>query len=539
VVAFVIWIILALASAFAQVSAKQEPPSTDTPDEADEITVDGCLYGGQGNFELVNADDAFTLRGDLSALKKYVGDEVKVRGKQEGSNRPLSLVVSAVTLVFKAPQVRLSKTITDPTNWIFQTNESYGVKFALPALPKNSVGGGSVFPNFASETGTITLASVPIPEEIYAGSGFAGGNYLLSANSEINNRESCEKFGASDPRFLSYSTANGTRYTKLTVGDAAMGTSYEELYFHTFQNDMCYEIAFSFGEVNTANQDFGCRVPRHGVTDEVLEEFMKRISYLPPKVVSSPKPSNAVPKVTSFTVSSAIVNGVNDRGVAEFTWTTQGADYVELSYRCSTFGLGVVIAEQGGAGGQNCENDPKPIIPQTQQLNHPPNSELEVSLANFHHDDPISIVVTITPFSHGVAYPTGRKSITIRVAPYNPFPKGIPSSTANITLTYSGGPKDSYQQGASLTLTWTDTLSPDPCVNLLLARDTGRGLQYVGRVSQQCLRPAAAGTYTWTIPGRYSGSGFRVYAAAPGQRSSGLGPVFSIVKTGPQDRQKQ
>jgi hypothetical protein len=127
--AFVTWIALASAPAFAQVSANQET-SPATRDKVNEITVDGCLYGAQGNFELVNGDDAFSLRGDTSTLKKYLGDEVMVRGKQEGSRPPLSLVVSGVTLIFKAPQVKLGKAIADPTNWHFQTNESYGVKFA-------------------------------------------------------------------------------------------------------------------------------------------------------------------------------------------------------------------------------------------------------------------------------------------------------------------------------------------------------------------------------------------------------------------------
>jgi len=103
------------------------------------------------------------LRGDLSALQKYAGDEVKVRGRQEGSDRPLSLIVSGVTEVFKAPQIKLSKMITDPSNWHFQANELYGVKFALPTFPENSVGGQTIFPNFVAETGTITLASLPIP----------------------------------------------------------------------------------------------------------------------------------------------------------------------------------------------------------------------------------------------------------------------------------------------------------------------------------------------------------------------------------------
>jgi hypothetical protein len=303
---------------------------------------------------------------------------------------------------------------------------------------------------------------------------------------------------------------------------------------------MCYEVAFSFGETNTANQDFGCRVPRHGDTDIVLEEFMRRISYLPSKVASRPKHSNAAPKVTSFTASSTIVNASTDRSTLQFSWTTEDADYVEFSYHCSAYGLGVVILEQGGSGGRNCENDPKPITQQTEQVNHPPNSDVEMTFSNSHDEDPISIVVRMTPFSHGRAYSAASRTITIRVDPYNPYPKGIPTSTGNITIRYAGSPQDSYKQGSSLIVNWTDTLSRDPCVNLLLAKDGGNGLQYIGRVSQECLRPAAAGTYTWTIPARYSGNGFRVYAAAPGQNSSALGPVFSIriVKTKPQDHLK-
>jgi hypothetical protein len=531
-----ILLFLAPAFAFAQTAASQKTRSTQG--EADEVTVDGCLYGGQGNFSLVNADDSFELRGDLSALNQFLGDEVQVRGVQEGSDHRPSVIVSGVALAFKAPQVESSKTISDPENWRFQTNKLYGIRFALPAVPENATGGGNVFPNFVAETGTIPLGGLPIPREIYPGTGFVGGNFLLSVNPEIPNRESCENFGSSEPRFVSHSTFGATRYEKLTVGDAAMSTSYEELYFHTFQNGVCYEVAFSFGEANTTSQDFGCRVGRHGDTDVVVKEFMRRISYLQPATVHLRENPSVTPEVTSFTAASAVVNGANDRGVAELSWTTEGADYIELSYHCSIFGLGVAISEQGGAGGRNCENDPKPVTRQTQQLNHPPNSEVEVGLANFDHDDPISIDITITPFSHGAGYPSARKSITIRVAPFNPFPKGIPSSTASITLAYSGGPKDSYKQAASLNLTWTDTLSRDSCVNLLLVQDKGDGLAYVGRISKECVQPASAGSYTWTIPARYSGDGFRVYAVAPGKQSSALGPVFSIVKAEPQDHAK-
>jgi hypothetical protein len=530
-----ILLFFAPAFAFAQTGAGQIIFSTH--EEAGEVTVDGCLYGRHGNFNLVTPDVTFELRGDLSALNKYLGDEVQLRGKQESSDQRLSIIVSGVTLDSKAPLVELSKTISDPGNWHFLTNKLYGIRFALPTVPENTAGGAGPFPNFVMETGTIPLGGLPIPGAIYPGTGFAGGNFLLLVNPEINNRQSCEKFGTSEPRFLSHATWGGVRYTKLTVGDAGMGTSYEELYFHTFQNGMCYEVAFSLGETNTANQDFGCRVPRHGDTGIVLEQFMRRISYLPSKAASMPKHSNAAPKVTSFTALSTIVNASTDRSTLQFSWTTEDADYVEFSYDCAAYGLGPVILEQGGSGGRNCKNDPNPITQQTEQVNHPPNSNVEVTFGNSHNEDPISIVVRMTPFSHGREYSAASKTITIKVDPYNPYPKGIPRSTANITIRYAGSPKDSYEQGSSLIVNWTDTLSRDPCVNLLLAKDSGSGLQYVGRVSPKCLEPAAAGTYTWTIPARYSGSGFRIYADAPGQESSALGPVFSIgiVMTKPQD----
>lgn len=417
-VAWMILLFLAPRSVLAQSDANQVTNSGKTPGTAEEITVDGCLYGGQGNFNLVNADDYFELRGDLSALNKYIGDEVQVRGKLERSDRGPSILVSGATLAFKAPQVQLSRIISDPGNWHFQTTKLYGVRFALAAIPENATGGGYVSANFVSETGTVTLGALPIPEEIYPGTNFVGGNFLLSVNPEIQNRESCEKFGASEPRFLSHSTFGGMRYTKLTAGDAGLGTSYEELYFHTFQNGMCYEVAFSFGEYDTSNQDLGCRVGRPGDTNVVVEEFMRRISYLPSK--AAPTAKHAAPKVISFTASSTIVDASIGRRTLQFSWTSKDTDYIELSYQCSAYGSDLIIQEDGGSGGRNCENDPKPIEAQTEQLNHPPNSDIEVTFGNFHHQDPISIDVRVTPFSHGKAYSAGSKTIAIRVDPDPP-----------------------------------------------------------------------------------------------------------------------
>jgi hypothetical protein len=527
-----------LAPALPQTGNEPVSSSNQTADKSEKVTVDGCLYGGPTGYELVNADNSYSLKGQTSELQKYVGEEIAVDVvKKEGADYVYSLTISGVKEVFKAPQIKLSKTITDPANWHAQVNQLYGIKFALPTFSENNSGGQGVFRNFVAETGTA-LASLPIPAEIYPGTNFVGGSFLLSVNPQITNRESCEKFGTSEPRFLSHAAFGETQYVKLTSGDAGMGTSYEELYFHTFQNGLCYEAAFSFGEYNTANQDLGCRVPEAGDTDKVLEEFMRRISYSPPTAVSLPKNPDAVPKVTSFTVSSANVNGVTDRGAIQFSWTTEDADYVEFSYHCSAFGLGVVILEEGGTAG-NCENNPKPIMSQTQQVNHPPNSAIEVSFGNSDHDDPISIVVTITPFSHGKAYPPASRSLTISVAPHNPFPEGLPVATANLTLTYSGGAKTAYLQGSSLIINWKNTLHRDACFGLYLVQDKADGSRYIAQIVYKCGSPADSGSYTWTLPDRYSGAGFRVLAQTSGRQSSAFGPPFGIAKNEPESREKK
>jgi len=516
----------------AQTANKCAAPSNDAELGSKETTLDGCLYGGPDEFELIDPDNVYSLRGQASILRKHVGEEVSVQGIQrEERDHVYSLDVTSVKQVFKAPQPQLSESIANASNWHIQLDKKYGVKFALPRFPSSATTDGEgLLPNFVAKPGTVTIAGLGIPREIYPTSNFIGGAFLLSVNPQITNRESCEKFGTSDPRFLSYATIAGVRYAEMTEGDAAMGSSHELQYFHTFQHGLCFEAALSMGVYNPANQDFGCRVPMVSDTTRVVEEFTRRISYFRSTETISTSHPNQIPQVTLFTAPSKVADDARNNSSIVFSWATENADYVELSYDCSVVGLGVVILE-GEAGSRNCQNDSKPIVADLREFTHSPNSSAEISFGNSHHDDPISIVVTITPFSHGVAYPTASRSLTISVNPYNPFPQGIPDSTANITLTYFADENSSYSHGSSLTIKWTDALSRDPCVNLYLVQDTTGGHHYLAQIVDECLRPAAAGFYTWKIPDKYSGTGFRIYAAAPGLSSSAFGPVFSIIPT--------
>lgn len=501
---------------------------------AAEVTVDGCLYGSPGGFAVVGAENSYALHGDAATLQKHLGEEVRVTGVARAESDELD--VARIETVFRAPTLQLPAAITDDSNWKTQVNGQYGVKFALPTLPNWSKSGErGTGTNLVSEAGAVTLANLDIPSEIYPSSNFTGGIFLLSVNPTITNRGSCEKFGIFDPHSVSHPNFGGATYSETSEGDAAAGSSSNTEYFHTFQNGVCFEIAVTVGFYSTASQDFGCRVSTVGDAPKLVDEFTHRVSYFPVSAkVGTPK-QESIPRVTAFTASSEVADGAMNRGTITFSWTTENTDYVEFSYSCSASGLGTVINEEG-ARMRNCENDPKPITPDPDEYTHSSNSSGQIGFGNFHHDDPIFVTVNIVPFSHGKAYPSEMKSIKITVDPYNPYPNGIPSKTANIALSYAGPVSKSYKQGEMLTVTWTDNLSRDSCVNLLLARDSASGVQYVGRVSEKCLSPASSGSYNWTIPKKYAGAGFRVYASAPGGESSALGPSFEIVPGGTEQK---
>jgi hypothetical protein len=515
----------------AQVNNPSSPPQL-SADTAEEIV--GCLSGGPTEFELSDSEGyVYSLRGQTDALQRYVGEEISVRGTRQGDKADSpSFIVGSVKEVFRAPRPKLSPAIASGANWHTHSIASYAVTFALPEIPEDSSAAGGLASNFVAEQGAITLGSFTLPREVYPDTNFVGGSFMLSVNPEITNRESCEKFGRSDVRFLSSRILGGIRYAEMMEGDAAAGTSYENYYYHSVQNGVCFEIAFQFGGYNTANQDLGCRVPV--VTEEneldVINAFANRVSYSRPEE-GTPGfvPTRSIPRVTSFTASSNTADGATNRSTIRFSWVSENADYVEFSYRCSVVGLGVTILE---GSSRNCSNDLKPITPDTQQFNHSPNSSTEVIFGNSREDDPISVVVTVTPFAYGKAYPAASRSLTISIAPYNPFPEGIPAPTANMRVSYSGT-ASSYAKGSQLTVTWSSSNPRDQCVDLYLVQEVGGAQKLVAQIVRRCLVPAAAGSYTWTIPAKYLGPGFRIYASTPGGISRALGDAFSITGANP------
>jgi hypothetical protein len=498
----------------------------------------GCLGGPRGEFQLTDEEgNVYVLIGHTSDLDKLSGAEISVQGTKDESTQPLpTFNIISFKKVFRAPDAKLSFAFSDPSKWDPHTNLEFGITFALPRFHSSTdVSSSDEQANFAADQGSMSLAHLEIPMEIYPNTNFAGGSFAIFANPEITNPQSCAQFGSSDPRFLSSRTIAGISYTEMTSVDAAMGSAYGEYYFHTFQNNVCFELSLRLGASNTSSQPLGCRVSTVGENDnlKVIDTLLGRVSFVRPTIEAAAVKQNPAPKVTSFTASSDIADHAVNRGVLTFSWSTEGADYVEFSYRCPDAATRVVILE-GNA--RDCENSPQPAMQNTERFNHSPNSSTDVSFGNFHRDDPIPIVVTITPSSHGKDYPNASQSLTISIAPYNPFPKGVPSETRNMTILYPARADGTskYAQGSQLKIDWTDSLSRDPCVDLYLVQDTGSGAAaYRSQIVRHCLTPAAGGSFTWTIPNKYSGFGFRIYAAAPGGISSAVGAPFSIVGSAP------
>ena len=266
----------------------------------------------------------------------------------------------------------------------------------------------------------------------------------------------------------------------------------------------------------------------------LIKPFAGQVSFFRPGfTVRRESNPHDVPRVTDFAVSSRTAGDITNRGQITFSWSTQNTDYVKFSYRCvpAPNGPGVVISENGGP--RECENANPRLYP-PESPNRSPNASQNVLFGNFHQLDPISIIVTITPFSHAIAYRRSSKSMTVRVEPHNAFPEGVPAANGNIAITYAASPngKRNYEQGSPMTIRWTDALSRDPCVNLYLVQEDGSGGEsYRLQIGDTCFAPSRSGSYSWSVPEKYSGSGYRIFAMTPGATSTGIGPPFRIIRS--------
>ena len=91
------------------------------------------------------------------------------------------------------------------------------------------------------------------------------------------------------------------------------------------------------------------------------------------------------------------------------SWSTEGADYVQLQYPCNEQFF--VSGEAGSEMKRGVSTD----------RNFPPNGSATLMISNLNSRN-VRLVLTLEPFSDGVEYHSGSKAITIEIAP-TPHPR--------------------------------------------------------------------------------------------------------------------
>jgi len=534
--------------------ASQNTPRNQTQGQRGKITLRGCLGNSGGDhLGFATAAGGYLLTGETTGLEKYAEREVILEGSRdedipvEGFVEPFaSFRVERLVKVIEKAEPELSKTFANQAEWQEERNKEYGVKFAHPADAKAvAVSELQVGSNFATQEGSEIIQSFDIPATTYANANFRGGQFTIFANRQITNEPSCRQFGTLGPQEKPPVSLRVGKldYIEATGGSGGMGSYARDYYFHIFRQGRCYEIAFELWTYNARNADTGCNVPLLSGEDEMnmVMPLLARVAFFRPMIRRFHAADlKVIPQISEFAASSDTADDVINRGVIKFSWATEDADYVEFTYTCDDpeeaeegSVSSVVISENGP--NRYCQNIPSFARYGTGHFYRAPNGSADLGFGYFDHEDPTTILVTITPFAHAVAFPASSKSVRVTIHPYNPFQRGVPTETRNMNIAYQPETGNGYEQGSQLTIFWTDEREQDPCVNLYLVQDNAHGgenfiLQLNLKRDTGCLRPAKRGSYTWNVTTKYVGTGFRISAQSPGGFSRGLGEPFSIVR---------
>ncbi|HEV2386162.1 MAG TPA: hypothetical protein VGS20_02795 [Candidatus Acidoferrales bacterium] len=509
------------------------------PGAVGEIAIEGCNYVDN----ILTSKGTYWLAGDTSPLRPYASQLVRIVVRHVLH----SLYGTAAEFVrfektLPPPPTSLNDAVRDSYRWQRHKNPKYGLRFAVPSsFPATEVERAFERPEFVNPQGTVALASYEIPLDTYHGPDlqrvriFAGGHFAIFANPEIANEPSCLQFGNRYPGTLSWRMIGRTRYRESVWGGAAAGTGYKNDTFHTLQHGLCYAITVETAFVNPGNFDGGCMLPVITAQQEsdLDRRLLARLAYSKPEIALKGRQAlSASPIVVSFTASSRVADNLPVTSRVTFSWTTRDADYVRISCLHPNARAGIPEPESPAGSKNQAGISLAPVPCQDTALDYPPNGSASVYFYNW-EDDPIEVAVTLTPFSRATPYPAENKTIGITVARLNQFPDGVPTESKNISIlgpSSSAGPLV-YKQGAQLTVRWTDSLDSDRCVNLYLVQDqTGAAPNYLTQInrSRGCVSPAKNGSFTWTIPQKYAGSGFRILLAS-GTVSTALSVRFSIV----------
>ena len=148
-----------------------------------------------------------------------------------------------------------------------------------------------------AETGGVTLATVSIPARLYPGSDFRSASFTVRVNPRIS-EAACGQFKISDSDGGAGENFPASQVTVGTIDfaetgvdvedpDGAPGITTQERFYHTFDNDACYEFAMSVSTASLATRPVELVVNRDDVFDQLAEiltsvTIVPRSSYVAP-----------------------------------------------------------------------------------------------------------------------------------------------------------------------------------------------------------------------------------------------------------------
>lgn len=395
-------------------------------------TEQGCLGRKSGAFVLNDGQgDAWALlKGNTAGLAPYVGDEVSVTGESgpvnPGTGLQESLTVSTFRVLLKPNPHGAQLRVDDPRNWAPFRNAKYGLTVRFPKgwsisekQGAEALEDGLVEPNFIYFHGIVNVWGGTVPREAYPDSNFEGGRLAVFIAPSIADANTCLRFGDTEGARSKLRILRGIPYRETVTVSAGGGSGEEVFVDHTFQHGYCYEFDLEFGA--QYGMDLTCSVQQLNRANEqnLVTALLSQVSFPRPAVANPVHPPTGKPTVTTLRELPLSPSEASQFSSAEnpfaLSWTSTGADYVQVRYPCSA-NVAIYGASQGPD--DPMVNDPMVCGP-SPNGGYPPNGTGDLEVNNVSTSaEPLTL--TVVPVRNGIAYLKGAKTITVNVPPHQP-----------------------------------------------------------------------------------------------------------------------
>lgn len=126
--------------------------------------------------------------------------------------------------------------------------------------------------------------SVALPQSAYSGTNFQGAWLTVAYDPDIANLQNCQELERNEvvEKMSESQIINGVTWYKEITGGAVLGTAVESRVYHTFHNDMCYEMALHLSTTNIANFDpaLGTKEVDESEVWAKLENILSTLKFL-------------------------------------------------------------------------------------------------------------------------------------------------------------------------------------------------------------------------------------------------------------------